>query len=159
LRRQRVDLGGKPHDDRARRRARRFDCFGVSVLAGLRTGGFWLRPPRRFALRSCRLAFHLRRNSRSANRKARIARAPVRHSARRRSAQIAHHTGHKRPATECRMSHSAWRKPIGAVCASSNTAAVSGPPNTAPVSRFSRLPCRSGTPSASGVWPCTIMRP
>ena len=34
LRRQRVDLGGKPHDDRARRRARRFRCFGAGVLAG-----------------------------------------------------------------------------------------------------------------------------
>src|SRR5262249_20406113 len=42
---------------------------------------------------------------------------------------------------------------------SSNTAALSGPPMTAAVSRLRRRRRRSGAPVRSGVWPCTTKRP
>ena len=53
----------------------------------------------------------------------------------------------------------AVRNSSGSGCVSSNTAAVSGPPITAAVSRLTRRLRRSGMPVRSGVWPCTMKRP
>ena len=62
----------------------------------------------------------------------------------------------RRSAKSCQ---GACRKPRGLRCALANAAAVKGRPNTAPVSRFRRLPRKSGMPPICGVWPCTIRRP
>jgi hypothetical protein len=81
-----------------------------------------------------------------------------------------HPRAHSRPATDCRnrdlqspqrtrekaaslANHLACKNDSGSVRSSSKTAAVSGPPNAAAVSRLSRLMRSSGFESSSGVWP------